>query len=218
MRFQLPVLPYSETALEPLMSALTVRTHYLGHHKTYIDKLNELLMEVGGDQGSLERIIQNYDGAIYNNAAQVWNHTFFWHGLTIDEHSDPPDDSGDFDQAVERCFGGWENMRSTFEATAKTLFGSGYIWLTADGQDHLEFTASSNADNPLRFDRTRPLWTCDLWEHAYYLDYKNQRQNFVDKVWDYVNWEFVESNFLHDTLPNMTKFMVSDSQPSPLQL
>lgn len=210
MYFQLPVLPFKDNALEPFMSSETVRTHYLGHHKSYIDTLNELLVELDGDQGSLERIIQNFDGIIYNNAAQAWNHTFFWHGLTEASRSEMPEDSGDFDEAVERSFGGWSSMRAKFISCAKSVFGSGYVWLTVDGQNHLEFLSTPNAGNPLRFDRVRPLWTCDVWEHAYYLDYKSLRSEYVDKVWDYVNWDFVEHNYLHEGTPNMSKFMVAN--------
>ncbi len=212
MLFQVPDLPFKENALEPLLSAEAVRTHYLGHHKTYVDRLNQLLSEMDGSQGPLERIIQNFDGEIYNNAAQAWNHTFYWHGLTERGRSEMPEDNGDFDQAVERSFGGWKSMRAKFGLCAKSVFGSGYVWLTVDGQNHLEFLATQNAGNPLRFDRVRPLWTCDLWEHAYYLDYKNSRAEYVDKIWDYVNWDFVENNFFHEGIPSMTKFMISTSK------
>lgn len=214
MHFQLPALPFKENALEPFMSADTVRTHYLGHHKGYVDKLNELLVNIDGDPGTIERIIHNFDGEIYNNAAQAWNHTFLWHGLTVKHSSEMPEDNGDFDQAVERSFTGWKSMREKFEACANSVFGSGWVWLTVDGQNHLEFISTQNAGNPLRFDRVRPLWTCDLWEHAYYLDYKNQRPKFVEKVWEHVNWDFVEGNYLHEGIPNMSKFMMPNSKMS----
>ncbi len=213
MNFQLPSLPFDEGALEPFLSRDTVRTHYLGHHKSYIDKLNALLAEREEDPASVEWIIQNLDGAIYNNAAQAWNHTFFWHGLTEASRSRMPKDNGDLDEAVERSFGGWDAMREKFRECAAGVFGSGYVWLNADGRGQLEFAATQNAANPLRFERVRPLWTCDLWEHAYYLDYKNQRDRFIEGVWDYINWEFVESCFLRDGPPNMTKFMFA-SPPS----
>lgn len=209
MYFQLPTLPFDENALAPFMSRETVRTHYLGHHKAYVDNLNSLLGETGGDYGSIERIIQNFDGPIYNNAAQAWNHTFFWHGLTDRTRSRIPQDNGDLDQAVERSFGGWSSMQEKFQDCASGVFGSGYVWLTVDGRGELEFAATQNAANPLRFERIRPLWCCDLWEHAYYLDYKNQRVRFVEGIWNYVNWEFVESCLLLDGVPNMTKFMIA---------
>lgn len=207
--FQLPNLPFDERALEPFMSRDTVRTHYLGHHKGYIDKTNELLAKTGDANSSLEKIIRNADGPLYNNAAQAWNHTFFWHGLTEASRSRVPRDNGDFDEAVERSFGNWESMESEFRECAAGLFGSGYIWLTVDGRQHLQFSVTQNAVNPLRFEHIRPLWACDLWEHAYYLDYKNKRAQFVEQVWRHVNWEFVENCFLLDSVPNMTKFMVA---------
>lgn len=212
MRFQLPALPYAMNAFEPFMSERTMNVHYNGHHKKYVETVNELLDEIGSDEGSLERIIQNHDGKLYNNAAQAWNHTFFWHGLCPAGQSEMPEDNGDFDQAVERSFGSWESVQKSFNECAKTVFGSGYVWLTVDGQKHVEFLATQNAGNPLRFDRVRPLWTCDLWEHAYYLDYQNQRARFVEKIWNHINWDFVENNFLHDGLPNMTKFMISSAK------
>ncbi len=212
MRFQLPVLPYQMDDLEPFISKETVDVHLNGHHKTYIDKVNELLEELDADPGTLERIIQNHDGQLYNNAAQAWNHTFGWHGLCAANKCEMPEDNGDFDQATERSFGGWAQMQRALGECAKSIFGSGYVWLTVDGQNHLEFLATQNAGNPLRFDRVRPLWNFDVWEHAYYLDYKNKRAEYVEKVWPHINWDFVENNFLHDGIPNMTKFMVTTAK------
>ncbi len=208
VKFQLPALPWKEDALEPFMSAQTVRYHYWAHHKGYIEKTNQILEKMGSDEGPLERIIQNHDGVLYNNAAQAWNHTFFWFGLCETSKSLMPDDGGEFNQAIDASFGGIEGMQKAFIEVASGVFGSGYVWLTVNGKNQMEFISTQNAGNPLRYDRVRPLWTCDLWEHAYYLDYKNERPRFVDGVWDYINWDFVESNYLRQDIPNMTKYMV----------
>jgi len=198
--------------MEPFLSARAISVHYDGHHRKYVEKVNEILDEMGGDEGSLERIIQNHDGQLYNNAAQAWNHTFLWHGLCPAGQSEIPEDNGDFDQAMERSFGSWPQVQKSFVECAKTVFGSGYVWLTVDGHQHIEFLATQNAGNPLRFDRVRPLWACDLWEHAYYLDYQNAREKFVEQSWNHINWDFVENNFLHEEIPNMTKFMISSAK------
>lgn len=213
MRFQLPSLPYALDAFEPFMSARTLNVHFFGHHRKYIETVNQLLDEMNSDEGSLERIIQNHDGQLYNNAAQAWNHTFFWLGLCPEGQSEMPEDGGDFDLAMEASFGSWDHVQKAYQDCAKSLFGSGYVWLTMDGKKHLEFLATQNAGNPLRFDGVRPLWACDLWEHAFYLDYQNDRAQFVQKSWNSINWDFVENNFLQENPPNMSKFMLASSSP-----
>lgn len=212
MRFQLPELPFKKDAMAPYLSAEAIDLHYNGHHGTYVRKLNELLDQSSTDEGPLEKIIQNRDGALFNNAAQAWNHTFLWHGLCPSGLSAMPDDNGDFDKAIEKTFGRVDEMEKAFNECASRVFGSGYVWLTADSQNHLEFLYTHNADNPLRFERLRPLWNCDLWEHAYYVDYRNKREEFVKATWDHINWDFVENNFLHDGMPNMTKFMTPSAK------
>jgi Fe-Mn family superoxide dismutase len=196
-------------ALAPYLTAEAIEVHYSGHHGTYVRKLNELLDQSDKDEGPLERIIQNHDGPLFNNAAQAWNHTFLWHGLCPLGMSEMPEDAGDFAKAIDQGFGGLAQMQHAFKDCASRVFGSGYVWLTVDSMKHLEFIHTHNADNPIRFERMRPLWNCDLWEHAYYINYRNKREEFVTKTWDHINWDFVENNFLHDSIPNMTKFMTS---------
>jgi Fe-Mn family superoxide dismutase len=209
MRFQLPTLPFNTNALAPFLTEEAIDVHYNGHHANYVKKVNELLEQSGSSESSLERIIQNVDGELFNNAAQAWNHTFLWHGLCPLGVSDLPEDGGDFDEAIEKSFGSMGAMKKAFVTCASHVFGSGYVWLTAHSTGHLEFITTQNADNPIRFENMRPLWNCDLWEHAYYIDYRNNREDFVAKTWDHVNWDFAEENFLHEGVPNMTKFMVA---------
>lgn len=211
MRFHLPALPFNKDALAPYLTAEAIDVHYNGHHAKYVEKTNELLAQNNLAGSSLEQIIRQQDGELFNNAAQAWNHTFLWHGLCPPHLSDMPEDGGEFDLALDRSFGDLEHMKKAFSDCASKVFGSGYVWLV-DNAGRMEFIKTQNADNPIRYEHMRPLWNCDLWEHAYYLVYRNKREEFVKQTWNCINWDFVENNFLHEGIPNMTKFMVEPAK------
>ena len=190
MAFQLPDLPYSKDALAPHMSAETLEFHYGKHHKTYVDKLNSLVPGTPFENASLEEIIRKSDGGIFNNAAQVWNHTFFWNCLSPQGGGAP---TGAVQEAIDKSFGSFDAFKEKFTQAAINLFGSGWAWLVKNPDGSLSIEALSNAGNPLTKDQT-PLLTCDVWEHAYYIDYRNARPKFLDGFWSLVNWEYVEKN------------------------
>jgi Fe-Mn family superoxide dismutase len=207
MHFRLPRLPFEPDALRPYLSEDTVKTHYFGHHKNYITKMNQILSQRNWSESSLEKIILHAEGTLLDNAQQAWNHTFLWHSLAPEKPRDQRL-SKEFLEAVHQSFGDWANMQRQFAECANQLFGSGYTWLVADGTGGLEFMNLANGNNPLRGERVRPLWCCDLWEHAYYLDYRFERKRFIEGTWDHINWNFVENNFQLDGTPNMTQYMV----------
>ena len=190
MAFQLPDLPYSKDALAPHMSAETLEFHYGRHHKTYVDKLNSLVPGTPFENASLEEIIRKSDGGIFNNAAQVWNHTFFWNCLSPQGGGAP---TGAVQEVIDKSFGSFDAFKEKFTQAAINLFGSGWAWLVKNPDGSLSIEALSNAGNPLTKDQT-PLLTCDVWEHAYYIDYRNARPKFLDGFWSLVNWEYVEKN------------------------
>ena len=190
MAFQLPDLPYSKDALAPHMSAETLEFHYGKHHKTYVDKLNSLVPGTPFENASLEEIIRKSDGGIFNNAAQVWNHTFFWNCLSPQGGGAP---TGAVQEVIDKSFGSFDAFKEKFTQAAINLFGSGWAWLVKNPDGSLSIEALSNAGNPLTKDQT-PLLTCDVWEHAYYIDYRNARPKFLDGFWSLVNWEYVEKN------------------------
>lgn len=191
MEHQLPDLPFPRNALEPLMSAETLDYHHGKHHAGYVKKLNRLIKDTEFENLPLDEIVLRSSGSIYNNAAQAWNHSFFWHSLSP-ERSRP---SGRLLTAIQRDFGGVDGFLEAFRKKGMGLFGSGYVWLTeseADGRLSIETMA--NAKNPLQAGK-KPLVTCDLWEHAYYIDYRNERSRFLDGFVQLMNWEFAASNF-----------------------
>lgn len=188
MPFKLPELPYDLEALAPAMSRETLEFHYGKHHQGYVDKLNKLVGDTDLERCSLEDLITNIKtGDIFNNAAQVWNHTFFWNCLTPDGGGKP---IGKIQPQIERQFGSFENFRDQFATAAVGLFGSGWLWLTRLANGALSIEATKNADNPLTHGH-KPLLTLDVWEHAYYIDYRNDRGRFVHNYWDLVDWDFV---------------------------
>lgn len=196
--FQLPPLPYDKSALEPAVSAKTLEFHHGKHHKAYIDKTNELAPKAGMQDKSLVEIIKATAGksdkdskTLFNNAAQAWNHTFFWHSMKPSGGGKP---SGDLAKAIERDFGSYEDFAKTFTEAATTQFGSGWAWLIVDG-GKLKVVKTGNAETPLAEGKI-PLITLDVWEHAYYLDYQNRRPDFI-KTWleKIVNWDFAAENF-----------------------
>jgi superoxide dismutase, Fe-Mn family len=195
MAFELPPLPFAKDSLEPHMSAKTLDFHHGKHHQTYVTQLNKLLEGSTMAGQSLEQIIRataKDDGktAIFNNAAQVWNHTFFWNGMKPHGGGKP---SGDLLKGIEQAFGDYDKFKEQFKAAATSQFGSGWAWLVAD-RGKLAVTKTPNAVNPMVQGQTA-LLTCDVWEHAYYLDYQNRRADFVGVFLDHlVNWDFAAKN------------------------
>ena len=189
MTHQLQKLPYALDALEPHIDATTISIHYGKHHQTYADNLNKLVPGTEFADASLEQIILKAQGPIFNNAAQVWNHTFFWKSLKAGGNRLP---SGRLLDLIGKSFGNFEEFKNLFLSTAVAQFGSGWVWLVQEG-DTLKISKTSNADTPIAHGQTA-LLTCDVWEHAYYLDYQNRRKDFVQAFLDHLaNWEFAAS-------------------------
>jgi superoxide dismutase, Fe-Mn family len=188
---QLPPLPYALDALEPHMSAETLEFHHGKHHKAYIEKLNELVAGTRYEQMTLEEIIRESQDAVFNNAAQAWNHTFFWNCLSPEAARKP---AGPLAQAIDDSFGSFDAFKDEFTSAATQLFGSGWAWLVRDATGGLSIETGSNADTPIARNN-QPLLTCDVWEHAYYIDYRNARPDFLKAYWKIVDWEFADSNF-----------------------
>jgi superoxide dismutase, Fe-Mn family len=186
--FTLPELPYPENALEPVISAQTISFHYGKHHKAYVDNLNKLAAGTRYEQASLEEIILHSEGGIFNNGAQVWNHTFYWNCLKPGGSEIPET----LLNALHRDFGSLESFKEEFTKAAATLFGSGWAWLTEDKDGKLIILQENNAGNPLK-KGLKPLLTCDVWEHAYYIDKQNRRPDYIAEFWNIINWEFVSS-------------------------
>jgi Fe-Mn family superoxide dismutase len=191
MNIQLSPLPFSMDALEPVISARTLEFHYLKHHQAYVNNLNKLTGGSEWAEKSIENIIQLADGGIFNNAAQVWNHTFYWESLHSPKKYDP---KGKLLNEIGKNFGSLESFKEQFTQASITLFGSGWAWLVIAPDGSLKIKQGPNAWNPLR-ENMIPLLTCDVWEHAYYLDYQNRRPDYVKAFWDIVNWEKIEARF-----------------------
>jgi Fe-Mn family superoxide dismutase len=189
MAFSLPDLPYGMDALKPHISEETLEFHYGKHHATYVDKLNGLVKDSDLAGKSLEELIKSQKGGVFNNAAQIWNHTFYWHSMSPGGGAEP---SGAIKTAIDGAFGSFTAFRETFSAAAAGQFGSGWAWLVKGGSG-VEIVTTANADNPMTDGKT-PLLTCDVWEHAYYIDYRNARPKYIDAWWQLVNWEFAEKN------------------------
>jgi Fe-Mn family superoxide dismutase len=187
MAFELPQLPYEMNALAPYIDQRTIEFHYGKHHKTYVDKLNGLVPGTEFENASLEDIIKKADGGIFNNGAQVWNHTFYWESLSPNAGGQP---TGKILDLLKDNFGSFDEFKDKFSTAAATLFGSGWAWLVKNAEGKLEIVQESNAGNPLRDGKT-PILTCDVWEHAYYLDYQNKRPDYIEAFWKLVNWEKV---------------------------
>jgi Fe-Mn family superoxide dismutase len=191
MKFELPPLPWAVDALEPIISAKTIEFHYGKHHQTYVNNLNNLLPGSAFEDASLEDIILEADGGIFNNGAQVWNHTFYWNCLSPNGGGEP---TGSLLDAIVRDFGSFEEFKKQFTTAAATLFGSGWAWLCTDDNGKLSIVQESNAGNPMRRD-LEPLLTCDVWEHAYYLDKQNRRPDYIADFWKLVDWEAVSERY-----------------------
>ena len=184
----LPELPYAFAALEPYMSRETLQYHYGKHHRGYVDKLNGLIAGTPLAEASLEELVRKADGAVFNNAAQVWNHSFFWSCLSPKRQSP----GKDLQRALD-SLGGLESFKSEFSQAAVNVFGSGWAWLSKDRGGEVRIMTTVNAENPLRFGHV-PLLTCDVWEHAYYIDHRNDRGAYLKSFWELVNWDFVAGN------------------------
>lgn len=191
MSFELPKLPYALNALEPVISQKTLEFHYGKHHQAYVNNLNNLVPGTRFENASLETIIKEADGGIFNNGAQVWNHTFFFHSLAPNAGVEP---SGALADAIKKDFGSFADFKEKFSKAAVTLFGSGWAWLVKNEAGKLEIVQESNAGNPLR-KGLNPILTCDVWEHAYYLDYQNRRLDFVESFWKLIDWKTVGARF-----------------------
>jgi superoxide dismutase, Fe-Mn family len=184
----LPPLPYAKDALEPYMSRETLEYHYGKHHKGYVDKVNSLISGTEFGDASLEELVAESAGEIFNNAAQVWNHTFFWNCLSSRRQSP----GTELSKALE-ALGGLESLQTQFDKAASGLFGSGWTWLVKDARGSLKIMTTSNANTPVREGHVA-LLTCDMWEHAYYIDHRNDRAGYLNSFWPLVNWEFVAAN------------------------
>jgi superoxide dismutase, Fe-Mn family len=189
MSFELPELPYAQDALAPHISAETFEYHYGKHHAAYVKKLNELITDTEFAELSLDDILLKSTGGIFNNAAQHWNHSFYWNCLTP-EDTKP---SAELEQALIESFGSVDDFCQKFSQAAATQFGSGWAWLVKDASGKLEIVTTSNADNPMTRGQ-KPLLTCDVWEHAYYIDTRNNRAEYIQNFWKIVNWDFVATN------------------------
>jgi len=189
MTHALPHLPYKPNALEPVISAKTIEFHYGKHHQAYVNNLNKLLADSPFESASLEEIIKKAEGGIFNNAAQVWNHTFYWETFSPKGGGEP---KGKLMETIEDNFGSFAKFKEEFSQAAATLFGSGWAWLVKNEAGKLEIVKESNAGNPLRSSK-KPLLTCDVWEHAYYLDYQNRRPDYIESFWKLIDWNKVES-------------------------
>ncbi|GLP97977.1 superoxide dismutase [Fe] [Paraferrimonas sedimenticola] len=192
MAIELPALPYAMDALEPHLSKETLEFHYGKHHNTYVVKLNGMIPGTEFEGKSLEEIVKSSDGGVFNNAAQIWNHTFYWNCLAPNAGGKP---SGDLAAAIDASFGSFDEFVAQFNDKAVNNFGSSWTWLVKNADGSLAIVNTSNAATPLTDDGVTPLLTVDLWEHAYYIDYRNLRPKYLEGFWALVNWNFVADNF-----------------------
>ena len=190
MAFELPPLPYPRDALAPHVSAETLDFHHGKHHQTYVTNLNNLIQGTEFENAPLEEIIRKSSGGLFNNAAQVWNHTFYWNSMSPKGGGEPQGKLGD---AIKRAFGSIQAFKEEFNKVAIGTFGSGWAWLVQRPDGSLGIVSTSNAVTPIT-GNDRPLLTCDVWEHAYYIDYRNARAKYCENWWNVVNWEFAEAN------------------------
>ncbi len=188
--FELPKLPYEMNALEPYISQETLEYHYGKHHQTYVNNLNNLIAWTELESKSLEEIIKNSEGGIFNNSAQVWNHTFYWNCMAPNAGGNPV---GEIAELIDRDFGDFETFKEKFSTSAATNFGSGWTWLVKTLDGKLEIVNTSNAGSVLTTEN-KPLMVIDVWEHAYYIDTRNARPKYIENFWNLVNWDFVNEN------------------------
>lgn len=190
MSITLPELPYAKDALAPHISNETLEFHYGKHHAGYVKKLNAAIEKDGSLAGkSLEDLIKTQKGGVFNNAAQIWNHTFYWNSMSPNGGGEP---SGAIAEAINKSFGSFSDFKEKFSAAASGHFGSGWAWVVKDG-DKLAIVDTHDAGNPLT-EGKKPVLTCDVWEHAYYIDYRNARPDYISAWWNLVNWDFASKN------------------------
>lgn len=190
MQHKLPELPYAMDALAPTISKETLEYHYGKHHQAYVNNLNNLIAGTEFENASLEEIVKKASGGTFNNAAQVWNHTFYWNSLSPKGGGAP---TSGLASSLSNAFGSVDDFKAKFSDVAAKTFGSGWTWLVKDAQGKLDIVSTSNAGNPLTSGQT-PLLTIDVWEHAYYIDYRNARPKYIESYWKLVNWDFVAKN------------------------
>lgn len=191
MAFELPKLPYELESLDPVIDKRTMEFHYGKHHQAYVTNLNNLVPGTKWENATLEEIIKGADGPIFNNAAQVWNHTFYFFSFRSGGSTEP---TGALADAIKNSYGSFADFKEQFSKAAATLFGSGWAWLSKDSAGKLQITQESNAGCPVRSGLT-PILTCDVWEHAYYLGYQNRRPDYVKDFWSILNWEVISARF-----------------------
>ena len=205
--FKLPQLPYAKTDLAPLFTEEQMNYHYDKHHKAYIDNLNKFMETDSSLKGkSLEEIVLTTSGGIFNNAAQAWNHTFYWFNIQGISKATKP--SEPLAAAIQRDFGTLEDLKAKFVDGGMKTFGSGWIWLCADASGKLSLVSTSNAAVPFTGNALVPLMVADVWEHAYYVDYRNARQKYLETFWTQINWAFVSENLVSKKVRDLTKSMI----------
>lgn len=192
MAFELPALPYEKNALEPHISSETLDYHYGKHHATYVTKLNGLIQGTEMENKSLEEIVKSSEGGVFNNAAQIWNHTFYWNSLSPNGGGEP---EGALAEAINAKWGSFSDFKAAFNDKAVNNFGSSWTWLVKTADGSLDIVNTSNAATPITDEGVTPLMTVDLWEHAYYIDYRNVRPKYLEGFWALVNWTFAAENF-----------------------
>jgi len=204
--FKLPNLPYAKTDLSPFLNEEQMTYHYDKHHKAYIDNLNKFIETDASLKGkSLEEIVVSSSGGIFNNAAQIWNHTFYWFGMAPKGKGAAPSEK--LMAAITRDFGGMDQLREKFIDGGVKTFGSGWIWLCADSLGKLSLVSTSNAAVPFTNNGPVPLLTSDVWEHAYYVDYRNLRMKYLETFWTHINWNFVSENYAAGKVRELTSSM-----------
>lgn len=204
--FKLPNLPYAKTELAPLFNEEQMNYHYDKHHKAYIDNLNKFIETDGSLKGkSLEEITVSSSGGIFNNAAQAWNHTFFWFNIAPKGKGGKP--SAELESAINRDFGSMADLKTKFVDGGVKTFGSGWIWLCTDSSGKLSLVSTSNAAVPFTNNGPTPLMVADVWEHAYYVDYRNARQKYLEVMFDQIDWNFVSQNFASKKVRDLTSSM-----------
>ena len=192
MLHELPKLPYAENALSQVLSEETVLYHYGKHERAYVDNLNKLIQGTPYETMPLEEIVRSSDGAIFNNAAQAWNHQFYFFAFSPDGKIAP---TGELRDAIDRDFGSLDACKEKYEAAGVSLFGSGWVWLSKDAAGKLSITQGRNAETPLTGQGVVPLLCFDVWEHAYYIDYRNRRAEYLHRLWEIVDWSIVERRY-----------------------
>jgi superoxide dismutase, Fe-Mn family len=191
MKFELPILPYKLDELDPFISKRTMEFHYGKHLQTYIDNVNNMIIETRFENADLETIVKESEGPLFNNAAQAWNHNFYFLSFKKTKENTP---LLLMDEAIKKSFGTFSELKDAFTKASVGLFGSGWVWLAKDHNGKLEILQESNAGNPLR-KGLKPILGIDVWEHAYYLDYQNRRADYVNAFWDFIDWEVIDKRF-----------------------